>query len=46
MSRKDNSTRPQKTSGTLTNNPGGNRVELKGHVPKMKNPPPPPTKKK
>jgi hypothetical protein len=44
MSKERNSTPPQKPSGQTTNNPGGNG-KVRGQVPTMRNPPPPPTKK-
>ena len=44
MSKESNSTPTQKPSGTPTNNPGGNIGEVKGQVPVMRNPPPPPKK--
>lgn len=45
MSKERNSTPPQKPSGQTTNNPGGSKGKVRGQVPTMRNPPPPPTKK-
>ena len=47
MSKKDHSTPKSQPSGRPTNNPGGgnNREGVKGNVPTMRNPPPPPKRK-
>ena len=44
MSKKDNPKLTSNSSGKATNIPGNNKGEVKGQVPTMRNPPPPPKK--